>query len=87
MDSRELTAWEAYEAVAGPIGQEREDYLFAMLSSVIANAQRSKRTKPFEPKQFLPKWDPNAPPERRPEMSGQDMLSAVRKANKALGGN
>lgn len=58
-----------------------------MLCSVIANANRSKRAKPFEPKQFLPKWDPNAPPERRPEMTGQDMLAAVRKANKALGGN
>lgn len=86
IDSTELTAWEAYEKVAGPIGQERDDFLFAMLCSVIANANRGKRSKPFEAKQFMPKWDPDAPPERRPELSGEEMLRAVKRAHKALGG-
>jgi hypothetical protein len=86
IDSVELTAWEAYENVAGPIGAERDDYLFAVLCSVIANANRTKRSKPFEPKQFMPKWDPNALPERRPAMTGEEILRAAKRAHKALGG-
>jgi hypothetical protein len=60
--------------------------LIATLCSVIANANRSKRQKPFTPKQFMPKWDPKALPEQRQEMTGEEMLRAVRRANKALGG-
>lgn len=72
--------------MTGPIGQERDDILIATLCSVIANGNRSKRQKPFQPKQFMPKWDANALPEQRVAMTGEEMLRAVRRANKALGG-
>jgi len=57
-----------------------------MLMSVIANSNRGKKQKPYKPDQFMPKWDPEAPPERRPAMDGQEMLRAVKQAHKALGG-
>lgn len=86
VDSRELTEWEAYERVAGPIGQERLDELFAMLMTIIANVNRSKKQRAYETRQFRPKWDPEAPPERRPEMSGHQILDQVRKLNRRMGG-
>lgn len=86
VSSRELTEWAAYEQVSGPIGPERLDKLFGMLASVVANAQRSKRGRPYKPEQFIPKWDPKAAADRRPEMTGEEMLRAVRRANKAMGG-
>lgn len=57
-----------------------------MLASVIANSNRTKASKPYKAEQFIPKWDPNAYPERRPEMSGEDMLRAVKRINKTMGG-
>lgn len=86
VSSQELTEWEAYELVDGPIGQARIDHLFGMLASVIANANRTKSTKPYRADQFIPKWDAGAHPERRPEMTGEDMLRAVKRINKRLGG-
>lgn len=58
-----------------------------MLASVIANVNRAKRTKPYRAEQFIPKWDADARPERRPEMSGEDMLRAVRRYNRRMGGS
>jgi hypothetical protein len=84
--SRELTEWEAYETVAGPIGQERLDYLFALLQVTIANVNRSKKSRPYKIDQFMPKWDPKPLPERRPEMSPEDMLRAAKRINRAMGG-
>lgn len=57
-----------------------------MLAAVIANANRSKNAKPYRAEQFIPKWDADARPEVRPEMSGEDMLRAVKRINKQLGG-
>jgi len=57
-----------------------------MLAAVIANVNRTKRQKPYQAEQFIPKWDRDAPPERPAEMSGEDMLRAVKRAHKALGG-
>jgi len=57
-----------------------------MLAAVIANSNRSKRAKPYRAEQFIPRWDSDARPERRPEMTGQEMLKAVKKINKAIGG-
>lgn len=85
IDSHELTEWEAYEAVAGPIGEERFDTLFAMLASVIANVNRSKRQRPYQAEQFMPKWERRAPVPQG-EMSGDDMLRAVKRIHKAMGG-
>ncbi len=86
IDSREVTEWQAYEIVAGPLGPARTDYLFGMLASVIANTSRPKKSRPYKAEQFVPKWDADARPERRPEMDGHEMLSAVRKINRMVGG-
>jgi hypothetical protein len=86
IDSREVAEWQAYETVAGPLGPARTDYLFGMLASVIANVNRPKRARPYKAEQFVPKWDADARPERKPEMDGHEMLSAVRKINRTLSG-
>lgn len=86
IDSREVTEWQAYERVAGPLGPGRTDYLFGMLASVVANVNRPKRQRPYRAEQFVPKWDVDAPPERRPEMDGHAMLAAVRKINRTMRG-
>jgi hypothetical protein len=62
------------------------DQLFGMLASVIANSNRTKRSKPYKADQFIPKWDVNARPEQRPEMSPDEMLRAVKRAHKMMGG-
>lgn len=55
-----------------------------MLASVIANVNRSKKQRPYQAEQFLPTW------ERRQvktgPMSGEDMLRAVKRIHKAMGG-
>lgn len=76
----------AYERIAGPLGDARLDYLFANLAAVVANVNRSKRQRPYRPEQFIPKWDPEAPPERRPQMSGDEMLRAVKGINASMQG-
>lgn len=86
IDSRELTEWQAYERVAGPLGAERIDILFARLMSVIANANRSKSQRPYSAEQFMPKWDPEALPDRRPEMDGEQMLRAVKRMHRGMAG-
>jgi hypothetical protein len=57
-----------------------------MLQSTIANVNRSKRQNPYKAEQFVPKW------ERRQQVSGdgamspEDMLRAVKRIHKAMGG-
>jgi hypothetical protein len=70
--------------VSGPIGDERLDHLFAMLMSTLANLNRSKKQRPYEQKQFLPKWGYEAP--QQGPMTGDDMLRAVKRLNKQMGG-
>jgi hypothetical protein len=84
IDSRELTEWAAYERVAGPIGDDRFDHLFSMLQATIANVNRGKNQRAHEPAAFLPKWGV-AKPDPGP-MSGHDMLDAVKKLNRRMGG-
>lgn len=87
MSSRELTEWEAYEAVAGPIGLgERLDDLFAMLASVIANVNRGKGQRPYKAEQFKPKWERRAAVQQTGEMDPEQMLRTVKRIHKAMGG-
>lgn len=86
IDSREIPEWMAYERVAGPLGAARQDALFAQLMTLLANVNRPKNKRPYKTEQFVPKWDPDAPPERKPEMSPDEMLRAVRKIHKTMTG-
>jgi len=80
--ARELTEWQAYEQVAGPLGDARVDVLFAQLMSVIANVNRGKSQRPYRAEQFMPKWDPGAPEQKRPGMDGEQMLRAVKRMHR-----
>jgi hypothetical protein len=82
IDSRELTAWMAYERVAGPLGPERADMQAAIIASTIANANRGKRGRAFKPEDFIPKWDQIRPQQQ----TEQDHLRLVQALNRAMGG-
>jgi hypothetical protein len=55
-----------------------------MLQATIANVNRGKNQKAYEPDNFMPKWGV-AKPTPGP-MTGHDMLEAVKKLNKGMGG-
>lgn len=55
-----------------------------MLQALIANVNRGKGQKAHEPSAFLPKWGV-AKPDPGP-MTGEEMLAAVKKMNKRMGG-
>lgn len=77
MSSNELSEWVAYERVAGPLGQERDDILTALVALVIANFSGSKKRHKLD--EFLPKWD------RRPQ-SADEQLSMVKALHVMFGG-
>lgn len=84
IDSRELTEWEAFERLEGPIGDARLDQLFAALQATIANVNRSKKSKAYEPQQFLPRW---GIAKRSDEPSSDEALARkVKSIHKAMGG-
>ena len=78
MSSRELTEWEIYERMTGPLGGRRDDYLTAMLMSAVVNTQRGKKP-PVAMKKFIPQWE-------RPKLTPAEMFAKIREINKALGG-
>lgn len=91
LDSRELNEWAAWEGLYGPLGPERQDRLNAILCSVIANANRGRGRKPYQPKEFLPEWIQSQAPDvadgtGRTELTGEELLAKVRGYNKAMGG-
>jgi hypothetical protein len=85
VSSRELTEWEAYEAVTGPIGDERFDHLFAMLASVVANVNRDRKQRPYPAEQFLPKWQAKQETGNG-ETDPEQLLRTVKRLHKAMGG-
>jgi hypothetical protein len=52
--SSELTEWQAFERVHGPLGQTRDDIHTALLLAMLHN-QWAKH--PKKPAVFLPEWD------------------------------
>lgn len=59
MDSLELTRWEAYERVYGPLGGLRGDYQAALVASMIANVNRREDAEPMPIDDFLINWQPD----------------------------
>lgn len=57
-----------------------------MLQATIANVNRDKRQRPFKAEQFVPKWERRRQVDGNGEMSPEDMLRAVKRINKAMGG-
>lgn len=79
MTSAELTEWIAYEELYGTLGAERDDTLNAILCATVANANRGKKSKKANPKQFLPKWN-NDP------LTVDQQLEYVEQLNEVNGG-
>lgn len=60
MSSAEMTDWQAYEKVTGPLGSERDDTLAAMTAFYVVSALGSKKARLDK---LLPRWDrPTAMP-------------------------
>lgn len=55
-----------------------------MLQATIANVNRGKRQRPYEPKQFLPQWGRARQTEG--PLSGEELLSKIKGLNRNLGG-
>lgn len=83
MDSAELAEWMAYERISGPLGPERQDLLFGILTATVSNGARGKGQRPREPKDFIPRWDQGA---RRQGMDWRQMLAQVKTMNRRMGG-
>jgi hypothetical protein len=91
MDAREVTRWQVFEQMFGPLGPERFDYLFAQLQATIANANRGRKGKAFKPADFAPRWVdrkrwPWAEPDEGGQQTGEQMLEAVKQYQRSMGG-
>lgn len=81
--AQELTDWEAYETITGPLDAgHRADVLAGILAATIANAapRRKGSSRVFRPSEFMPEWGG-----RRPQ-TWEQQLAAVREINRQLGG-
>ncbi len=70
IDSHEFASWQAYDRI-DPFGQDRSDLRTAMVSATIANVNRSSKTKPFQPADFMPTFEP------KPRQSAQELQSRL----------
>jgi hypothetical protein len=55
-----------------------------MLQATIANVNRGKSQRPYKHDEFMPKWGRAKP---AGPMSPEDMLRAVKRINKTMGGS
>lgn len=77
--SRELTEWQAYERMTGPLDARlRGDISAGIIAATVANSNGAK--KKARPSDFLPTWF-----KRR--KTSQEIWAEVVKANAALGGS
>lgn len=56
MSWEQLQEWSHYDQLE-PFGEQRADLRTGIIASTIANANRTKKTKPFKPSDFMPKFD------------------------------
>jgi hypothetical protein len=79
MSSRELTEWQAYERVTGPLDARlRGDISAGVVAATVANSQGAK--KKAKPADFIPTWFKRR---KTPDQIWQEVM----KANTALGGD
>lgn len=77
ISSVELTDWQAYEQVTGPLGAERDDTNAALTAYYIVKALGAKKLKL---EKLLPKWD------RKPAQPWQNMKLVAEALAKSAGG-
>lgn len=78
ISSQELTEWMVYYELE-PFGEERADLRAGIISSTIANANRSKNSRVYKPVDFIPKFD-------KPKQTWQEQLQIVEMLNIAFKG-
>lgn len=66
-----LVQWVAYFGLE-PFGEERADLRAGIVSSVVANCNRAKGGKAFEPKDFMPKFG------KRKRATRQSMIATLK---------
>ena len=69
VDSRELSEWMAYYQL-DPFGNVREDLHAGIVASTIANVNRGKNDKAFQPSDFMPFME-------KPEQTVDDMKAVM----------
>ena len=69
VDSRELSEWMAYYQLE-PFGNVREDLQAGIVASTIANVNRGKNDKAFQPSDFMPFME-------KPEQTVDDMKAVM----------
>ena len=97
ISSRELAEWQAYYMLE-PFGEERKDLRAGTISATVANIARGEQ-KPFQPSDFMPRFDQAEEPEGAEEIvtdaaeaepSGPEawraQLEYIEALNAALGG-
>lgn len=80
----QLIEWEAYYLLE-PFGEERDDLRAGIISSTVANVFRSKRSKTFAPRDFMPRIDESSSRKTRDQTPGE-ILAAAEMLNAMLGG-
>lgn len=76
MSSAEVTDWQAYEQVTGPLGAERHDILATMVASYVVTALGAKHTRLDR---MLPRWD-------RPRQDWRQQQALLKTLTVAAGG-
>lgn len=61
----QLMEWREF-AQLEPFGAERNDLGFGIVAATIANAHRGKSTRPFQPADFMPRFDSATRPAQKP---------------------
>jgi hypothetical protein len=77
MSADELTEWQAYEKVTGPLGAERLDVLATLVAYYVVTALGAKNARLDR---MLPQW------ERKPDQSWQSMKLIVEALNRQFDG-
>ncbi len=86
--SSELTDWQAYERMHGPLGPERGDLQAAIVASVVANVNRDKKKgRAFKPADFMPKFAGNRPGARTPDEMRTKLLALTRQFGGTIEGD
>jgi hypothetical protein len=73
MSSHELSEWMAFEAIDGPIGNQRADMRAGIIAATIANCHRTAKSKPFSHLDFMPYAE-------KPKTSQEQMAEMLAKA-------
>ena len=62
ISAREFAEWMAYDRI-DPIGRDRDDWRAVLLAAMLANIHRPKGKRPYQLKDFWPRWDTTDPDE------------------------